>query len=63
MPLTKLSGIQIETPVDISAANLTGITTATDLNAYIQQICIQNGLYLINASGQYVYYLTLLYSV
>ena len=33
MPLTKLSGLQIETPVDISAANLTGITTATDLNA------------------------------
>ena len=39
-----------------------GFYTVTDLNAYIQQICIQNGLYLINASGQYVYYLTLLYN-
>ena len=39
-----------------------GFYTATDLNAYIQQICIQNGFYLINASGQYVYYLTLLYN-
>ena len=39
-----------------------GFYTATDLNAYIQQYCIQNGLYLINASGQYVYYLTLLYN-
>lgn len=39
-----------------------GFYTATDLNAYIQQFCIQNGLYLINASGQYVYYLTLLYN-
>lgn len=39
-----------------------GFYTVTDLNAYIQQICITNGLYLINASGQYVYYLTLLYN-
>jgi len=32
MSLTKLSGRQIETPVDISAVNLTGITTAANLN-------------------------------
>jgi len=33
MSLTKLSGRQIETPVDISAVNLTGVTTIGDLNA------------------------------
>ena len=39
-----------------------GFYTVTDINAYIQQFCITNGLYLINGSGQYVYYLTLLYN-
>jgi len=32
MPLTKVQGGSIETPVDISAVNLTGITTAANLN-------------------------------
>jgi hypothetical protein len=40
-----------------------GFYTVTDINAYIQQFCITNGLYLINGSGQYVYYLTLLYNI
>lgn len=39
-----------------------GFYTVDDINAKIQQICIQEGFYLINASGQYVYYLTLLYN-
>lgn len=39
-----------------------GFYTVTDINAYLQQFCITNGLYLINALGQYVYYLTLLYN-
>jgi len=33
MALSKIQGAQIETPVDISAVNLTGVTTAVDLNA------------------------------
>jgi hypothetical protein len=33
-----------------------GFYAVTDLNSYLQQYCITNGLYLINSSGQYVYY-------
>ena len=40
-----------------------GFYSVTDVNAYLQQYCITNGLYLINASGQYVYYLTFLYNI
>lgn len=36
-----------------------GFYTTADLNDYLQQFCIANGLYLINASGQYVYYLVI----
>jgi len=39
-----------------------GFYSVTDINARIQQECINQGYYLINASGQYVYYLTLLYN-
>jgi hypothetical protein len=34
-----------------------GFYTIEDFNAYIQQFCIANGLYLINASGENVYYI------
>ena len=34
-----------------------GFYTTADVNNYLQQFCIANGLYLINASGQYVYYM------
>lgn len=39
-----------------------GFYSVTDINAALQQFCIANGLYLINGSGKYVYYLTLLYN-
>jgi len=39
-----------------------GFYTVTTLNEAIQQLCIDNGLYLINVQGNYVYYLTLLYN-
>lgn len=39
-----------------------GFYTVTDINAALQQFCIANGLYLINAEGNYVYYLTMLYN-
>ena len=34
-----------------------GFYQTTDINNYFQQFCIANGLYLINATGQYVYYM------
>jgi hypothetical protein len=34
-----------------------GFYTTETMNAYLQQFCITNSLYLINASGQYVYYM------
>jgi len=39
-----------------------GFYTVTDINSKIEQICINEGFYLINTLGQYVYYLTLLYN-
>ena len=36
-----------------------GFYTVSDINSYIQNQCIANGLYLINASGQYVYFFTM----
>lgn len=55
-------------PVPVDTFAITTITfedgfySVTDLNARIQKHCIDNGYYLINASNQYVYYLTLLYN-
>lgn len=40
-----------------------GFYSVNDINAALQQFCIANGLYLINSSGKYVYYLTILYNV
>lgn len=37
-----------------------GFYDVAGLNTYIQQYCITNGLYLINAAGNYVYYLELI---
>jgi len=54
------------TPLGTITSNITlneGFFSVTDINAYIQQFCITNGFYLINSSGQYVYYLTLLYNI
>jgi hypothetical protein len=46
------------------AGSTTYTVTITDgyydipgLNSYLQQFCITNGLYLVNATGDYVYYL------
>lgn len=36
-----------------------GYYEVSDLNAYIQFFCVSNGLYLIDATGNYVYYLEL----
>ena len=34
-----------------------GFYTVSDLNSFVQQFCISNGLYLIDASGNNVYYI------
>ena len=39
-----------------------GFYTVTDINSYIQQICIDNGAYLIDSTGNYVYYQQLVYN-
>ena len=39
-----------------------GFYSTTDLNNFLQQFCITNSLYLINASGQNVYYAVLTYN-
>ena len=39
-----------------------GFYTTDDINAYLQQECIKQGYYLINSSGQNVYYFNLSYN-
>ena len=39
-----------------------GFYTTTSLNFFLQQFCITNGLYLINGSGQNVYYFSIQYN-
>ena len=33
-----------------------GFYTLTDINSYIQQQCVLNGAYLLDSSGNYVYF-------
>lgn len=40
-----------------------GFYDVTSLNTFLQQVMIQNGNYLINTNGQYVYYIQLLYNI
>ena len=39
-----------------------GFYTVTQINSYIQQICVDNGAYLIDSTGNYVYYQQLVYN-
>ena len=39
-----------------------GFYTTTSLNYYLQQFCISNGLYLVNSTGQNVYYVSIQYN-
>jgi hypothetical protein len=39
-----------------------GFYTVTQINSYIQQVCIDYGAYLIDATGNYVYYQQLVYN-
>jgi hypothetical protein len=38
-----------------------GFYTITDINSYIQQQCVANGAYLIDSSGNYVYFIKMVY--
>ena len=40
-----------------------GFYTVNDINSYIQQVCVTNGAYLIDTSGNYVYFVQLVYNV
>ena len=39
-----------------------GFYTITDINSYIQQQCVLNGAYLIDSSGNYVYFIKMVYN-
>ncbi len=39
-----------------------GFYTVTSINSYIQQICVSNGAYLIDSSGNNVYFIQLVYN-
>jgi hypothetical protein len=50
------------TTTTISITLPEGFYTVTDINSYIQQICLDNGAYLIDSTGNYVYYQQLVYN-
>lgn len=50
------------TTTTISVTLPEGFYTVTDINSYIQQICLDNGAYLIDSTGNYVYYQQLIYN-
>ena len=50
------------TTTTISVTLPEGFYTVTDINSYIQQICINYGAYLIDSTGNYVYYQQLVYN-
>ena len=39
-----------------------GFYTITDINSYIQQQCVSNGAYLVDSSGNYVYFIQMVYN-
>ena len=39
-----------------------GFYTVANINSYIQQVCVDNGAYLIDSSGNYVYFVQLAYN-
>ena len=51
------TGAGISTYTNFSIVFPDGFYTITDFNNYIQQFCIANGLYLIDGSGNNVYYI------
>ena len=50
------------TTTTISVTLPEGFYTVTDINSYIQQVCINYGAYLIDSTGNYVYYQQLVYN-
>ena len=54
-------GAGLTTTLNISLPD--GFYTVDDINSYIRQECIKNKWYLINSSGNYVYYIDLSYNI
>jgi hypothetical protein len=54
-------GAGLTTTLNISLPD--GFYTVDDINSYIRQVCIDNKWYLINSSGNYVYYIDLSYNI
>lgn len=54
-------GAGLTTTLDITLPD--GFYTVDDINSYIRQVCIDNKFYLINTSGNYVYYIDLSYNI
>jgi hypothetical protein len=50
------------TTTTISITLPEGFYTVTNINSYIQQVCIDYGAYLIDSNGDYVYYQQLVYN-
>jgi hypothetical protein len=50
------------TTTTISVTLPEGFYSVTDINSYIQQVCVDYGAYLIDSSGNYVYYQQLVYN-
>ena len=50
------------TTTTISVTLPEGFYSVTDINSYIQQVCINYGAYLIDSTGNYVYYQQLVYN-
>jgi hypothetical protein len=63
--ITWIVGSTVTTyPVELSvnAGLPDGFYSVTTINQFLQNFCIQNGFYLVNASGQNVYYFDLSYN-
>jgi hypothetical protein len=50
------------TTTTISITLPEGFYTVTDINSYIQQVCLDYGAYLIDSTGNYVYFQQLVYN-
>jgi len=61
----KTFSLSFPTAATFTAYDITlpdGFYTVSTINNYIQQVCIDNGAYLIDSSGNYVYFVQLVYN-
>ena len=61
----KTLSLKFPTGISTSTYSITlpdGFYTVANINSYIQQVCVDNGAYLIDSSGNYVYFVQLAYN-